>query len=63
MSLRAGEFIRNQELLNDQFATHEVQGIDLGTHNRPTSNEVAAILLTTMWEPKETLFCSRVGGY
>jgi hypothetical protein len=30
MSLRAGDFIRNQELLNAQFATHEVQGVDLG---------------------------------
>ena len=42
MSLRADEFIRNQELLNVQFATHEVQGVDLGTHNLPTCNEVAA---------------------
>jgi hypothetical protein len=59
MSLRAGEFIRNQELLNVQFVTHEVQGVDLGTHNRPTCNEVAAILLKVMWEPNDTLFCSR----
>jgi hypothetical protein len=42
MSLRASECLRNQELLNVQFATHEVQGVDLGTHNLPTCNEVAA---------------------
>jgi len=62
MSLRAGEFIRNQELLNVQFPTHEVQGVDLGTYNLPTCNEVTAILLTIMWEPDETLFCSREVG-
>jgi hypothetical protein len=58
MSLRAGEFIRSQEILNVQFATHKVPGVDLGTHNCPTCKEVAAILLTIMLEPKETLFCS-----
>ena len=56
MSLRAGEFIRNQKVLNFRFATHEVQEVDLPTHNCPTCNEVATILLTIMWEPNETFF-------
>jgi hypothetical protein len=62
MSLRAGELIRSQELLYVQFATHKVQGVDLGTHNCPMRKEVAAILLTIMLEQKETLFCSREVG-
>ena len=32
------------------------------TCNRPTCNEVVAILWTIMWEPKETLLCTRGGG-
>ena len=61
-SLRAGDFIKNQDVLSVQFATREVQGVDLPTHKLPTYNEVAAILLMIMWEPEETLLCTRSGG-
>jgi hypothetical protein len=40
MFLRPGEFKRNQELPFVRLATHYLQ-----THNRPTCNETAAILL------------------
>ena len=43
--LRAGDFIRNKEVLFVRLATHEAPGVDLQTHNRPTCNEVVAILL------------------
>ena len=45
MFLRAGEFIRNKEVLNIRLATDETPGVDLRTHNCPTYNEVAAIVL------------------
>jgi hypothetical protein len=35
MYLRAGEFIINQEVSYVPLATHEAQGVDLRTHNRP----------------------------
>jgi hypothetical protein len=45
MFLRTGGFIRYQEILNARLAIYEAPGVDLRTHNRPTCNEVAAILL------------------
>jgi hypothetical protein len=62
MYLRAGEFTRNQEVFNVPLKTHEDQEVDLRKHNRPTCNEVAAILLTIMWDPNETFFCIREVG-
>ena len=44
MFLQAGEFERNQEFLFVQLATHEAQGVDLQTQNRPVCNEMDAIL-------------------
>jgi hypothetical protein len=43
--LLAGEFIRNQEVIYVRLAFHEAPEVDFQTHNRPTCNEVAAILL------------------
>jgi hypothetical protein len=43
--LRAGEFIRSQESVNVRLAIHKAPGVDLRTHNCPTCNNVAAILL------------------
>ena len=43
--LRGGEFVRNQEVLNVRLAIHEAPGVDWRTHDSPTCNEVAAILL------------------
>ena len=45
MFLRAGEFIRNQEVLSIRLATHEAPRVDLRTKSSPTCNGVAAILL------------------
>jgi len=45
MLLRGGEFVRNQEVLNVRLAIHEAPGVDWRTHDSPTCNEVAAILL------------------
>ena len=45
MFLRAGEFIKNQEVLSVRLATDETLGVDLRTHNCPTYNEMAAIVL------------------
>jgi hypothetical protein len=42
---RGGEFIRNQQVLNVRLKIHEAPGVDLQTHDSPTCNEVAAILL------------------
>ena len=43
--LRAGEFIKNQEVLSVRLATDETLGVDLRTHNCPMYNEMAAIVL------------------
>jgi hypothetical protein len=45
MFLRAGEFIRNQEVLSLRLATHETTRVDLRTKNSSRYKEVAAILL------------------
>jgi hypothetical protein len=45
MSLRVANLVRNQEVFNVRLATNEAPGVDLRTHNRPTCDEVAAILL------------------
>jgi hypothetical protein len=45
MSLRGGEFIKNQEVLNVRLALHEGPGVDWQTNNSPTCNKVEAILL------------------
>jgi hypothetical protein len=45
MFLRAGEFVRNQEILHVRLKSHKAPGVDLRTHNRPTCDEVTAILL------------------
>jgi len=63
MFLRAGGFIRYQEVLSVRLAIYEAPGIDLRTHNRPTSNEVAAILLDdTMGAERDIILHRRVGG-
>jgi hypothetical protein len=45
MFLRAAEHVRNQEVLNVRLTINEDTGVDPRTHNRPTCDEVAAILL------------------
>jgi len=45
MFLRAGEFIRNLGVLSVRLATDKTLGVNLRTHNCPTYNEVAAIVL------------------
>ena len=45
MFLRAAELVRNQEVLNVRMIINEAPGVDLRAHNRPTCDEVAAILL------------------
>lgn len=45
MFLGAGEFIRNLGVLSVRLATDETAGVDLRTHNCPSYNEVAAIVL------------------
>jgi hypothetical protein len=45
MFLRAGEFIRNQEVLTARLANYETPRVDLRTHHHPPCKKVAAILL------------------
>jgi hypothetical protein len=45
MFLLAGDFVRNQEILNVRLKIHEDPGVDLRTHNHPTCYEGVAILL------------------
>jgi hypothetical protein len=55
MFLQAGEFIRNQQILNVRLAYHEAQAVDLRTHKCPMCDEVASILLQGKKEPKRAL--------
>jgi hypothetical protein len=61
MYLRAGEFKRNQEVLSVRLETHQAPGVDLRTHNYPTCNEVAAILLDKMGADETRCCTSEVG--
>jgi hypothetical protein len=58
MFLRAGEFIRNQEVFSLQLATHEATRVDLRTKNSPTCNEVAAILLDDNVGAERDIICT-----
>jgi hypothetical protein len=61
--LQAGEFKRNQEILFVRLTTHEAPAVDLQTHNRPTCNEVGAILLdASMVFERDLLLHLRGGG-
>jgi len=63
MFLRAGELISYKEVLNFQLAIDEALGVDLRTHNRPTCNEVTAILLVgSMGAEGDIIFHQRDGG-
>jgi hypothetical protein len=64
MFLRVGEFMRNEEVLIVQLASHEVPGVDLRKHNRPLCKEVASIILDDNTGAKRDCFCtSEVGDY
>jgi len=63
MFLRAGGFVRYQEVLNARLAIYEAPTVDLRTHNRSTCNEVAAILLDeNMGAKRDTILHQRGGG-
>jgi hypothetical protein len=60
--LRAGEFTRNQEVLNGLLASNEAPVVDLRKQIRPTCNEVAAILLdVNMRAERDIIFHQRCG--
>jgi hypothetical protein len=61
--LRVGEFMRNEEVLNVQLASHEAPGVDVIKHNCPLCKEVAGILLDDNTGSKRDSFLyKRVGG-
>ena len=55
--LRAGEFIRNQEVLSVRLATHEAPGVDLRTQNHQRVKRWPPFYSRIMWGPNETLLC------
>jgi hypothetical protein len=60
--LRAGGFIRYQDVLSVRLAIYEAPGVDLRTHNHPKSNKVAAILLAdTMEAERDIILHQQVG--
>jgi hypothetical protein len=56
MFLRVGEFMRIEEVLIVQLASHEAPGVDLRKHNRPLCKEVASILLDDNTRAKRDSF-------
>ena len=62
MFLRVGEFMRIEEVLIVQLASHEAPGVDLRKHNRPLCKEVASILLDDNTGAKRDSFLHQRGG-
>jgi hypothetical protein len=60
--LRVGEFMRNEEVLTFQLASHEAVGFDLRKRNRPLCKEVASILLDDNTGAKRDSFLHRRAG-
>jgi hypothetical protein len=60
--LRAGQFTRNQEVLKRLLTSHEAPVVDLRKQNRPTCNEVAAILLADNMRAKREIILHHRGG-
>jgi len=60
--LRAGEFTRNQEVINSLLASNEAPVVDLRKENRPTCNEVAAILLDVNMRAERDIIFHQRGG-
>jgi hypothetical protein len=60
--LRAGEFTRNPEVLNGLLASHEASVVDLRKQNRPTCNEMAAILLDDNTRAERDITLHQRGG-
>jgi hypothetical protein len=61
--LQVDEFMRNEEVLNVQLASHEYPGVDAIKHNCPLCKEVARILLDDNTRAKGDSFLhKRVAG-
>jgi hypothetical protein len=59
---RAGEFIRNEEVLTARFANYETPRVDLRTPYHPPCKEVAAILLDDSMGAERDIILHQKGG-
>jgi len=62
MLLRVREFIRYQEVINVQLASHEAPGVNSRKHNRPVCKEMATILLDDIIGAKRDIILHQRGG-